>query len=71
MHLRYCADEDRVFWVWVFWMTGRAGRRSRHHLIVNHVVVLEEVIYSPAIAALHCCAEFRNAGTVVSLCRLV
>lgn len=49
----------------------KGGGRTRHHLIVNHVVVLEEVIYSPAIAALHCSAEFRNAGMVVLVCIMV
>lgn len=34
-------------------MTGRAGGCGGRHLIVNQVVVLEEVICSPAIAVLH------------------
>jgi hypothetical protein len=71
MHPRYCGDEDRALWCWVVWMTGRAVGGGRHHFIVNHVVVLEEVIYSPAIAALHCCAEFHYAGVVFWLCRSV
>jgi len=40
---------------------GGLGGGGRHHLIVNHAVVLREVIYSPAIAVLPSCEEFRYA----------
>jgi hypothetical protein len=42
---------------------GRSG--GRHHLVVNHVVLLEKVIYSSAIAVQCCSAEFRCAETTV------
>lgn len=41
-----------MLWGSLVWMTGRAGGCGEFHLIVNHVVVLEEVIYIPAIAVL-------------------
>lgn len=42
----------------------RGRRGGRHHLVVNHAVWLEKVIYSPAIAVRRCDAELRCAERI-------
>lgn len=43
----------------------RGRRGGRHHLVVNHAVWLEKVIYSPAIAVRRCDAELRCAEGII------
>jgi len=43
----------------------RGRRGGRHHLVVNHAVWLEKVIYSPAIAVRRCDEELRCAEGII------
>lgn len=64
VHLRYCVDEDRGCPGAGYFGCPLGPERGRHHLVVNHAVWSEKVIYSPAIAVRRCSAEFRCAGGI-------